>query len=143
MNFSSRKISMGLSKWMAVVLFANCVSVWAQTPHTSPPLAIGEPSQSSHPDHANPDFVEVHRLLQQGKFDEGISQLQAAAARNPGLKGLSREFGAAYYQKGDYVKGIDSLKQALAEDPENKEATQLLGLSYYLPEGPRRPSLPC
>src|SRR6185295_3687889 len=60
---------------------------------------------------SNPDFAAAQALLQQGKYDEAIAQLQAAATKNPGLKGLSHELGTAY---------------------DNKEAVQLLGLSYYL-----------
>jgi len=78
------------------------------------------------------DFTRVHGLLQQGKYDEALSQLSDLAVRQPGLKGLSSELGTAYYQKGDFIKAIGELKKALAEDPENKEAIQLLGLSYYL-----------
>jgi tetratricopeptide (TPR) repeat protein len=108
---------------MAIFWFASCLSFSAQTLPAAPPGA--ESSQQ-------PDFAEAHKLEQQGKYDEAISQLQTLAAKNPGLKGLSSELGTAYYQKGDYIKAIDSLKQALAENPGSKEDTQLLGLSYYL-----------
>ncbi len=114
---------MRLPIWMAVVLFAGAPSLRARAQQTSP---------SQVP--AVADFGQAEKLLQQGKYDDAIAQLQAIP---PGSKGLSGELGAAYYQKGDYIKAIDSLKQALAEnprneDPGNKEATQLLGLSYYL-----------
>jgi tetratricopeptide (TPR) repeat protein len=130
MNVFSDGISIRASRWMAVSLFACCLSLPAQTVPASPPGAGTESSQQ-------PDFAEAHKLEQQGKYDAAITQLETLAAKDPGLKGLSRELGAAYYQKGDYIKAIDSLKQALAEnsgneDPGNKEATQLLGLSYYL-----------
>ena len=52
--------------------------------------------------------------------------------QNPGLTGLSHEFGVAYYKSGDYLKAIDALKKASEEDPKDQEAAQLLGLSYYL-----------
>ncbi len=112
-------------KWIAVALLAS-VSVGAQSQSagTHPTAA-----KSSQP---NPDFAAAQTLLQQGKYDEAISQLQATATKNPGLKGLAHELGTAYYKKGDYIKAIESFKQALAEDPDNKEAVQLLGLSYYL-----------
>ncbi len=77
-------------------------------------------------------FVSAQLLLQQGKYDEAISQLQSLSASNPVLKGLARELGAAYYQKGDFLKAVDSLKRAQAEDPRDNESVQLLGLSYYL-----------
>ncbi len=112
-------------KWIAIVLLAS-LSVGAQAQSApAPPTA----AQSTQP---NPDFTASQTLLQQGKYDEAITQLQAAAAKNPGLKGLSHELGTAYYRKGDYIKAIESLKQALVEDPGDREAVQLLGLSYYL-----------
>ncbi len=115
---------------MTLVLFANCIPVWPQPAY--PPHVIAEPAPAAvHPQPAQLDFAEPRKLLQQGKYDEAIAQLQELAVKNPGLKGLSGELGAAYYQKGDYLKAIDSLK-APADDPQNKEAIQLLGLSYYL-----------
>jgi tetratricopeptide (TPR) repeat protein len=77
-------------------------------------------------------FVPARVLLQQGKYDDAIAQLQELGAKTPGLKGLAHELGLAYYRKGDYLKAVDSLKQATAEDASDKEASQLLGISYYL-----------
>ena len=77
-------------------------------------------------------FAPARVLLQQGKYDDAIAQLQELGAKSPGLKGLAHELGLAYYRKGDYLKAIDSLKQATAEDASDKEASQLLGISYYL-----------
>ena len=119
---------MRLSGWIAVFLCASSLMVCAQTPAV-PPQAPGAPSHSARTD---TDFAEAQRLLQQGRYDEAVSQLTDLAAKNPTMKGLFFELGTAYYQKADYVRAIDSLKKALAEDPENKEAIQLLGLSYYL-----------
>jgi len=110
---------------IVLLLFAVSIACFAQSAPT-PQQAFAQASPS------NPDFAAAQALLQQGKYDEAIAQLQAAAAKNPGLKGLSHELGTAYYKKGDYIKAIESFKQALAEDPDNKEAVQLLGLSYYL-----------
>jgi tetratricopeptide (TPR) repeat protein len=84
------------------------------------------------PEPSDPDFATARALLQQGKYEEAISQLSDLAARKPGLKGISSELGAAYYKKGDYIKAIESFQQARGENPENKEVVQLLGLSYYL-----------
>ena len=107
---------------IVLLLFAVSIACFAQ----SAPI----PQASAQASPSNPDFAAAQALLQQGKYDEAIAQLQAAATKNPGLKGLSHELGTAYYKKGDYIKAIESFKQALAEDPDNKEAVQLLGLSY-------------
>src|SRR5881396_584424 len=79
-----------------------------------------------------PDFTEARRLVQQGKYDQAISQLQELSAKDSGLKGLPHELGTAYYKKGVYIKAMDSLKAAIEQDPHDNEAVQLLGLSYYL-----------
>lgn len=78
------------------------------------------------------DFAHSHQLLNQGKYDEAIAELQQLAVSQPATKGLAHELGTAYYRKGDYVHAIDSLKQALQSDPSDSEATQLIGISYYL-----------
>ncbi|HEY1261886.1 MAG TPA: tetratricopeptide repeat protein [Terriglobales bacterium] len=99
---------------------------------TTPPSNSTQNPASDQPASARTEFVSAQKLLQQGKYDDAIQQLQELHAREPGLKMLSHELGAAYYTKGDYPKAAESLQQALKEDPSDNEATQLLGLSYYL-----------
>ena len=77
------------------------------------------------------EFAGAHKLMQQGKLDEAIAQLQAVEARDPATKGLALELGTAYYKKSDFPKAIEYLKKANAEDPNNEEAVQLLGMSYF------------
>jgi len=81
---------------------------------------------------ARPDFSDARKLIQQGKIDEAIAELQGVETRDPSAKGVSFEIGTAYYKKSDYSKAIEYLKKAVSTDPTNDEATQLLGLSYYL-----------
>jgi tetratricopeptide (TPR) repeat protein len=83
-------------------------------------------------------YAAARQLLQQGKYDEAIAQLQDLSAKSPNLKGLAHELGAAYYRKGDYLKAIDSLQRATSEDPADNEAVQLLGISYYLSGKPSK-----
>lgn len=104
---------MAFFKVVALVLLITCLA-WAQS----------APAES--------DFGPARTLIQQGKYDEALAQLQELAAKSPTLKGVSHELGAAYYQKSDYLKAIDYLKKALEEDPKDNEAVQLLGLAYYL-----------
>ncbi len=124
-----RSFSTRLSARATLFLFAACLSGWAQSAGSSALQVGGGASPSVQTD---PEFVEARKLLQQGKYDEAVSQLSELAVKNPTLKGLSLELGTAYYQKGDYIKAVDSFKTALTENPESKEAIQLLGLSYYL-----------
>lgn len=80
----------------------------------------------------NPDFSNERRLLEQGKYDQAVAELQEIASQHPGTKGIDRELGIAYYRKSDYIQAAHFLEQALQQHPEDSEATQLLGLSYYL-----------
>src|SRR5579859_482966 len=87
------------------------------------------PAQSRDP---GGEFEETERLLQQGNFDQALAKLHALESLHPGMKGLSYEFGIAYYKKSDFMNAIAFLKKALEENPSDSEADQLLGLSYYL-----------
>jgi tetratricopeptide (TPR) repeat protein len=98
-------------------------------------IAVAQQLPEAPPAHASntaPDFAPARRLMQEGKIDEAISQLQTLQTSNPDTKGLNLEFGAAYYKKSEYPKAAEFLKKSLAEDPNNGEAVQLLGLSDYL-----------
>lgn len=128
-------------RWIALVLLMFCeltIVPAQENRELKPPPAISSERQAApqqtgpQTPAGDPEFAQPRRLLQQGKYDEALVQLQDLAARNPKVKGLSHELGIAYYKKGDYIKAIDSLNQALKEDPADSEAVQLLGLSYYL-----------
>ncbi|HKW16696.1 MAG TPA: tetratricopeptide repeat protein [Terriglobales bacterium] len=102
-----------------LIIVALAFSASAQTPTSAS-------SQSS----ATVNFSHARQLLDQGKYDEAIAELQRLSASHP--QGLEHELGAAYYRKGDYPHAIESLKQALQQNSDDNEATQLLGISYYL-----------
>jgi tetratricopeptide (TPR) repeat protein len=101
------------------------LAAWAQTPPANP-------ATESSSNGSGAAFAHARQLLQQGKYDDAIAELQQLSASQPQMKGLAHELGSAYYRKGDYFHAIDSLKQALQQDPQDNEATQLLGISYYL-----------
>jgi tetratricopeptide (TPR) repeat protein len=77
-------------------------------------------------------FAQAEKLMQQGRYDDALSQLQDIAQKNPSAPGLSRELGVAHYKKGDYLKAAENFRKATGDDPKDNEAVQLLGLSYYL-----------
>jgi tetratricopeptide (TPR) repeat protein len=115
-------------------LFALRSGVVAQqaAPPGAPSPDLAQPSVQSRRTTTDPDFAEARRLIQQGKIDDAIAELEVLEASDPNAKGLDLELGTAYYKKSDYVKAVGLLKRAVASDPNNGEATQLLGLSYYL-----------
>jgi len=116
------------SKQLAFLFLTYCAFAWSQT-QSLPSMPEPGPARQSA---SAPEFAEARLLMEQGKYDEAVSQLKELEAKNPGLKGLSHELGAAYYKKGEYLKAAEHLKQALQEDSSDNEAVQLLGLSYYL-----------
>src|ERR1700692_3477259 len=83
-----------------------------------------------------PSYDQVHRLTEQGKFDDALAGLKEIAKSNPTAKNLSHEFGVTYYRKGDYGNAVAPLQRAIVENPDDKEATQLIGLSLYLSNKP-------
>ena len=85
---------------------------------------------------APPSYDEIHRLTEQGKFDDALAELDEISKTNPTAKNLSHEFGVTYYRKGDYRNAITALQRAIAENPNDTEATQLIGLSLYLSNKP-------
>jgi tetratricopeptide (TPR) repeat protein len=111
-----------------LLLFVLLSSGWAQV---SPQRSATEES-SPAPATPGTEFTHARQLLQQGKSDEALAELQQLSVAQPGLKGLPHELGTAYYKKGDYMQAIAWFKKALQERPEDNESTQLLGISYYL-----------
>src|SRR3954464_793637 len=81
------------------------------------------------PQSRDSEFSHARQLLNQGKYDEAIAELERlSTAANP--KGLAHELGMAYYRKGDYFHAADSFKQALQQDAQDSESTQMLGISH-------------
>src|SRR6202043_958059 len=106
-----------------------------------PMLAAALVAQSRPADTPNPpqapssEFSHARHLLDQGKYDDAIAELQQlSTSLNP--KGVAHELGMAYYKKGDYFHAADSFKQALQRDSQDSESTQMLGISYYLSGNP-------
>ncbi|HTY83607.1 MAG TPA: tetratricopeptide repeat protein [Silvibacterium sp.] len=122
-----------LQKSLSVVvlglLLAIAVVLEAQE---STPLAAPSASASETSAKVPAEFADARKLVQQGRLDDAITELQGLESRDPLTKGLALELGTAYYKKSDFLKAIEYLKKAVAEDPANGEGTQLLGLSYYL-----------
>src|SRR6266481_6861332 len=85
----------------------------------------------SAPD-APPSYEQVHRLTEEGKFDEALAALHDIETQHPAAKGLAHELGVACYKKGDYLSAVSYLKKAQEENPDDAEAVQLMGLSFYL-----------
>jgi tetratricopeptide (TPR) repeat protein len=117
------------SLWLSVALAAGSAICVAQ--QSAPAEAPSASASTSSSDNSS-DFANARKLMQQGRTDEAIAQLQTIESRDPSTKGLTLELGTAYYKKSDFPKAIEYLKKATAANPANGEATQLLALSYYV-----------
>src|ERR1700719_95809 len=112
------------------ILLGSCLGAWcgvvcaAQQPPSSDAVAGPKTPTLS----TRPDFSHARNLMQQGKADDAIVELESIKASAPNTPGLDLELGTAYYKKSDYVKAIGFLKTTVAADPSNNEAIQLLGL---------------
>jgi tetratricopeptide (TPR) repeat protein len=115
-----------------MILLSSSYPTRAQSEPAAPAHASNKAQLPSPETPSSSAFDAARKLMQEGKYDEALSQLQALATQNPKLAGLSHELGAAYYKKGEYLKATGYLKQAVEENPKDSEAVQLLGLSYYL-----------
>src|SRR6202790_5195952 len=127
MVFSPYRQTLRLAWCLAVAFSSLCVA--QQLPASNASGAQATPSLSTRP-----DFSHARALMQQGKVDDAIVELESMQSADPHTKGLDLELGIAYYKKSDYVRAVEFLKKAVSADPNNNnnEAMQLLGLSYYL-----------
>jgi tetratricopeptide (TPR) repeat protein len=81
-------------------------------------------------------FAATRKLLEKGKYDDAIAELQSLAKQDPAPNGVAHELGIAFYRKGDYVNAVVNFKLATKENSADLEAVQLIGLSLYLGGNP-------
>ncbi len=118
-------------KFLAMILLASALAA-GQAPVAQEPKDLKPPPAKLATEAPTSEFLAARKLVQQGKYDQAIAELQQLSAAQSGLKGIARELGTAYYAKGNFQQAIAALKKALDEDKEDRETTQLLGLSSYL-----------
>lgn len=97
----------------------------AQDSHSTPAPATTQPAAPAN------DLAEATRLVDQGKLDEAIAQLNQLHQSQPQTNGVEHELGVAYYRKGDFAQAQEAFAKAVAEDPNDRESVQLRGLSLY------------
>src|SRR5207248_10074053 len=101
-----------LKRSMTALPRCLCISVLVLTgsgfglPQPTPALPPTGKSQSSTPHVTDSALMEPRRLMQQGKYDQAISQPQVLCAKDPGLKGLSPHLGTAAYQRDVYTNAV-------------------------------------
>jgi tetratricopeptide (TPR) repeat protein len=120
-------------KFLATILILLASAMAAgQEPVAPEPKDLKPSSAPTATEAPGSEFLQARKLVQQGKYDQAIAELQQLSMAQPDLKAVAHELGTAYYTKGDYQQAIAALKKALDEDKDDRESTQLLGLSSYL-----------
>ena len=69
--------------------------------------------------------------LQEGEYDQAISDFSMAIEENPKYFQAFNGRGIAYYRKGQYNKAISDYNKALEIDPKNAHAFKNLGTAYF------------
>ena len=111
-GFSGRPQLLAPVRIATLVATIVCISMYgilAQSQIAPQPQHPSQETQSGSPTSAS-IFEAARKLLEEGKYDEALSQLQALAAQNPKLPGLSHQLGAAYYKKGDFLESYRLLE---------------------------------
>jgi rhomboid protease GluP len=87
----------------------------------------------------NPGIGEISAiqdLLNAGKTDEALAQLQQLTARSPNLAMAQAMLGALYVDRGRLDEGIAALKKAAEIDPDNASYQLQLGNAYLVERQP-------
>lgn len=113
-----------LLAFATVAFCAGSSGVRAQT--ASPANQNGSPEPRA-PD--SDSLSDAKRLIDEGKLDDAIQNLNALQQQHPETRGLQYQLGLAYYRKGDFAQAQSALGKAMDQDPQNREAVQLRGLS--------------
>jgi tetratricopeptide (TPR) repeat protein len=74
---------------------------------------------------------KARALLDSGKPDEALGELDSLGRLHPKMKGIDHLVGLAYYRKADFAKAQSAFQNAIKEDAQDREAIQLAGLSLY------------
>src|SRR3569833_158588 len=76
---------------------------------------------------ANPDFTSVKALVDSGKFDEAMPQLQALDKQSPNNPDLLNLIGFTYRKTGHTDEALEYYNRALNQEPKHLGANEYLG----------------
>jgi tetratricopeptide (TPR) repeat protein len=74
------------------------------------------------------NFALAVALMQQKKWAQAETQLQALALANPKLSGVQLNLGLVYKAKGDTAKATEAFNQAIKVNPQNLDAYNQLAI---------------
>jgi tetratricopeptide (TPR) repeat protein len=109
-----------------------------QPPPTVPPAKESKASRAYHM-FASEILASSYNDLgvmraKDSKFGEAAEFFKQAAAWNPALPNLDRNWGLASFKAERYSEAVPPLERCLASHPDDAFVRQLLGLSYFIEE---------
>lgn len=139
-DLCSNPLMVAAERFFSILVSWSVIFLWALTLVASGQLAtppgVPSPHESQVVARTPEDFAEARKLAQVGKVDEAIAKLQALAARDPAMKGLALELGAAYYKKSAYPEAIRVFQEGNSGGP-GKPGSHAVARSCVLPERAR------
>jgi predicted Zn-dependent protease len=77
------------------------------------------------------NLTQLRAMIDRGRSDDALKQLDALAAKQPVAAGVNRLRGLALYSENDFTDADVALASALKQDPHDQESTQLRGLTLF------------
>ena len=96
-----------------------------QTPDTPKATAGATPAGSS------PNLIQLRLMIDRGRSEEALKELDPLSARQPVPAGVNRLRGLALYSQNQFVEADAAFASALKQDPHDGESEQLRGLTLF------------
>ncbi len=80
---------------------------------------------------ASSNLTQLRAMIDRGRSDDALKQLDALAVRKPVAAGVNRLRGLALYSENDFTDADVAFASALKQDPHDQESAQLRGLTLF------------
>lgn len=80
---------------------------------------------------ASPSLQDAQQLVNRGRLDEALEELDALSQMHPEPAGVERLRGFIFYQQNKFGDADTALAKALSQDPKDTEAMQLRGVTLF------------
>jgi len=124
-----------LTKGLLVFLVGACCGIPVLPQQASAPTGIvpARKFNQSAPPKPTPigEIPKIRQLIDSGRAEEALRQLQARADEHPSPPGLDRLQGLALYSQARLAEADTAFAAALRIDPLDQEAAQMRGLTLF------------
>lgn len=110
-----------MKKIIVLMAFTICISSF---------LVLPDSLNAQESEEAAMQLNRAASLIEKGKLDEAIEQLQKIIEKNPNYAPAYSNLGAAYYGKGKLDKAIEATRKAIEINPNDKTTHGNLGNAY-------------